>query len=136
MRFSRPAFILDESTMKAFMKNYETVNLWPLNIWQWGEVDSNSDKKLYGQKSVRVNYDLLSHFFDKNFVKATVFLKKLLKSWFDGIFLVRERISHFSSVWYANFYAKKNCKFEYIRLISRKYCNECGKTFEWPLLSR
>ena len=27
--------------------------------------------------------DILSHFFRKNFVKATVLLKKLLNSWFD-----------------------------------------------------
>ena len=34
------------------------------------------------------NYgNLLSQFFDKNFVKVTFFMKKILKSWFDEIFL-------------------------------------------------
>ena len=41
---------------------------------------------------------ILSHFFHKNFVKATVLLKKLLKSWFDEIFLRWEWIFHFSTL--------------------------------------
>ena len=40
----------------------------------------------------------LSHSFDKTFVKSTVLLKKLLKSWFDEIFFQWERISHFSTL--------------------------------------
>ena len=39
----------------------------------------------------------LSHFFGKNFVKATVLLKKLLNRWFDEIFF-SERISRFSTL--------------------------------------
>jgi len=40
----------------------------------------------------------LSHFFHKNFVKAMVLLKKLLKSWYDEIFFQWERISRFSTL--------------------------------------
>ena len=40
----------------------------------------------------------LSRIFSKNFVKVTVLLIKLLKSWFDEIFLVRENFSFFHSV--------------------------------------
>ena len=40
----------------------------------------------------------LSRIFGKNFVKATVLLKRLLKSWFDKIFLWWERISRFSTL--------------------------------------
>ena len=40
----------------------------------------------------------LSHFFDKNFVKPTVLLNKLLKSWFHEIFLQWERISAISTL--------------------------------------
>ena len=45
------------------------------------------------------NYEnLLSHFFGKNFVKATFLLKKSLNSWFDEIFFRWERISRFSTL--------------------------------------
>ena len=40
----------------------------------------------------------LSRIFVKNFVKVTVLLSKLLKSWFDEIFLWWERISRFSTL--------------------------------------
>ena len=40
----------------------------------------------------------LSHFFDKNFVKATFLLNKLLKRWFDEFFLVRENFPFFHTV--------------------------------------
>ena len=56
------------------------------------------------------NYEnLLSHFFDKNFMKATFLQKKLLKSWFLEIFFRWEWISRFStlcSVWRGEFDAK------------------------------
>ena len=39
-----------------------------------------------------------SRIFDKNFVKVTVLLSKLPKSWFDKIFLWWERISRFSTL--------------------------------------
>ena len=38
------------------------------------------------------NRNLLSLFSDKNFVKVTFLLKKLLNSWFDEIFLMRVHI--------------------------------------------
>ena len=44
----------------------------------------------------------LSRIFGKNFVKVMVLLSKLLKSWFDKIFLWWERISHFSTLWREN----------------------------------
>ena len=46
------------------------------------------------------NYEnSLSRIFDKNFVKSTVLLKKLLKSWFHEIFFsVREHVSFFHTV--------------------------------------
>ena len=49
--------------------------------------------------------NLLSHFFDKTFLKETILLQKLLKSWFDEIFL-REWISHFSTLWKLLFWQK------------------------------
>ena len=46
------------------------------------------------------NYgNLLSLFFGKNFVKVTFLLKKLLKSWFDEIFLVTVNFCYFHSVY-------------------------------------
>ena len=45
------------------------------------------------------NYgNLLSLIFDKNFVKATILLKKLLKNWFHGKQFRWERISRFSTL--------------------------------------
>ena len=40
----------------------------------------------------------LSYFFDKNFVKPTDLLKKLLKSWFHEMFFRWERISEISTL--------------------------------------
>ena len=40
----------------------------------------------------------LSHFFGRNFVKATFLLKKSPKSWFDEIFFRWEQIFHFSTL--------------------------------------
>ena len=40
----------------------------------------------------------LSPIFEKNFVKVTILLNKLLKSWFDEIFLKWQRISRFSTL--------------------------------------
>ena len=42
--------------------------------------------------------NLLSDFFDKNFVKVTFLLKKILMSWFDEIFWVIVNISFFHTV--------------------------------------
>ena len=42
---------------------------------------------------------ILSRNFGKNFVKVTVLLNELLKSWFDEIFLRWERISRFSTLY-------------------------------------
>ena len=45
--------------------------------------------------------NLLSHFFFKNFVKATFLLKKSLKSWFDEMFFfVRVNSTFFHTVFY------------------------------------
>ena len=41
----------------------------------------------------------LSRIFGKNFVKVTVLLNKLVKSWFDEIFFWWERIFRFSTLW-------------------------------------
>ena len=46
----------------------------------------------------------LSGIFGKNFVKVTVLLNKLLKSWFDEIFFRWERISRFSTLWCSSQY--------------------------------
>ena len=45
------------------------------------------------------NINSLSYNFDKNFVKATFLLKKLLKSWFHEIFFQWERKSCFSTLY-------------------------------------
>ena len=42
--------------------------------------------------------NLLSHFFDKNFVKVTFLPKKIPKSWFDEIFHGWQQIFHFSTL--------------------------------------
>ena len=49
----------------------------------WNQLMSRCDKNRNLCTSV------LSHFFGKNFVKATFLLEKLLNRWFDEIFLVR-----------------------------------------------
>ena len=52
------------------------------------------------EKSQCGNYgNSLSRIFGKNFVKVTVLLNKVLKSWFDEIFYKWERISRFSTLW-------------------------------------
>ena len=40
----------------------------------------------------------LTHFWQKNFVKVMVLLKKVLNSWFDEIFLVRVNFSFFHTI--------------------------------------
>ena len=50
----------------------------------------------YGTQCGNKNY--LSHFFVKNFVKATVLQNKLLKSWFHEIFFWWERIPVITTV--------------------------------------
>ena len=57
----------------------------------------------------------LSHIFVKNFVKVTVLLNKLLKSWFDEIIFRWERISLFSTLW-----VWKNEKFSLTQKIFRQ----------------
>ena len=53
----------------------------------------------FPQCTVNLNVELpLSLIFDKNFVKATILLKKLLNSWFHEIFFRWERISCFSTL--------------------------------------
>ena len=50
-------------------------------------------------RNTRNHGNSLSRFFDKNFVKATVLQKKLLKSWFHEIFFsARENFSIFHTV--------------------------------------
>ena len=59
-------------------------------------------KSLYPvwKHSIEIMYgNSLSHFFVKNFVKATDLLNKLLKSWFDEIIFRWENISNFSTLW-------------------------------------
>ena len=45
-----------------------------------------SSRNIYQVKKCGNYGNSLSHFFDKNFVKVTFLLKKMLKSWFDEIF--------------------------------------------------
>ena len=47
------------------------------------------------------NRNFLSHFFDKNFVKPTVLIKTLLRSWFHEIFLSWEWIFYFFTLCFA-----------------------------------
>ena len=57
-------------------------------------------KKLQLHHSVEIT-GIHSHaFFDKNFVKVTVLLKKLLNKWFDEFFFQWESIFVFSTVWF------------------------------------
>ena len=51
-----------------------------------------------------------SRIFDKNFVKATVLLNKLLKSWFHEIFFRWERISEISTLCTTGTFKKQNKK--------------------------
>ena len=55
--------------------------------------------RVFFQNTQCGNYrSLLSHFFDKTFCESFIFLKKLLKSWFDEIFSVRVNFSIFCTV--------------------------------------
>ena len=56
----------------------------------------NFCEKMVAVKS-RNFHNVLSHFFGKNFVKVTDFLKKILNSWFDEIFLL-VKVSYGSTV--------------------------------------
>ena len=71
----------------------------------------------------------LSHFFDKNFVKPTVLLNKLLKSWFHEIFFQWERISEISTLWNSKF---KNIS--WIQFISRNYFCEKSQTRQFNFI--
>ena len=72
----------------------------------------------------------VSHSFGKNLVKVTVLLNKLLKSWFDEIFLRWERISRFSTqciVWKNGKFTVTEKFFRQINflvtsLVSRNFC--------------
>ena len=67
------------------------------------------------------NYcDLVSHIFGKNFVKLTVLLKKLLKSWFDEIFFWWDQIFRFSTLW---------------TVCNESYWNSVKSTF-WSVVNR
>ena len=52
-----------------------------------------------GRPQCKNYWNLLSNFFDKNFVKVIFLLKKLQKSWFHEIFFWWEWISSFSTLW-------------------------------------
>ena len=78
-------------------------NLWllpPFQFFSWNQIIVKTCvKKVNFTEITEIMYKIfakiLSHIFDKNFVKSTFLLKKLLKSWFHEIFLVRENFSFF-----------------------------------------
>ena len=78
-------------------------------------ISRNFAKKV-GHKAIWVsepqcgNYgNSLSRIFGKNFVKVTILLNKLLKSWFDEIFFRWERISRFSTLWGVHSGKRRKC---------------------------
>ena len=73
------------------LKYVERHKLFSRNIWSKVSLSHTGN---YG--------NLLSRIFDKNFVKATFLLKKLLKNWFHGKKFRWERISRFSTLWLLN----------------------------------
>ena len=73
----------------------------------------------------------LSHIFGKKFVKVTVLLNELLKSWFDEIFLVRENFSFFHTV---HTHAVEFTKFLYHGFFREN--NFFSKEFSVKLISR
>ena len=92
-------------------------------------------------KRVEVIGILCHAFFAKNFVKVTVLLNKLLKSWFDEIFFWWERISRFSTLWESLIIHGIFCHSEFLShpkiqinslvtylvkpLLSRNFCQKC-----------
>ena len=77
-------------------------------MWKKAEKYDHAEKNFREINSVETpqcgNYgNSLSRICGKNFVKLTVLLNNLLKSWFDEIFFCWERISRFSTVWFRNF---------------------------------
>ena len=67
----------------------------------------------------------LSRLFCKIFVKVTVSLNKLLKSWFDDIYFWGESIIHFSSVYCVTLTLTKNfVKAMFLSLIITKLCTK------------
>ena len=83
--------------LKIYQRNERTFFTWKI----FREINSKLKMRfLEGTPFTQYgNYGVLvSHFFGKNFVKATVFLNKSLKSWFDEIFFQWDQIFHFSTV--------------------------------------
>ena len=76
-----------------------------------------------------------THFFDKNFVKVTFLLKKILNSYFDEIFiLVTVNFSYFHThivekrefYCHANFFSSKQFRVKFFckKIISRNFCHK------------
>ena len=74
--------------------------------FSWNQSSKNVTLTKFLQKIVGKNFQIsalwdgnsLSRIFGKNFVRVTVLLNKLIKSWFDEIFFRWERISRFSTL--------------------------------------
>ena len=81
------------------------------------------------------NGNLLSHFFGKNFVKATFLLKKLLNSWYDEIFWweCRVNFSITTLVWKNEKFTATPQFFSVKSIYSKTLIswNFCEKWWEW-----
>ena len=95
--FKSPGSVTRSSTGQTYFLDVNCENwklrccktTWKRNLEiQWMFESFKSTREIMSECSAQCgNYgNLLSHFFDKNFVKVTFLLKKILKSWFDEIF--------------------------------------------------
>ena len=66
----------------------------------------------------------LSFNFGKNFVKVTVLLNNLLRSWFDERFFCWERISSFSTLWITYIITESHIG-KFVKSIYSKYDCSC-----------
>ena len=65
-----------------------------------------------------------SRIFGKNFVKVTLLLKKLLTSWIDETFLLRENFSFFHTVRRTHLKISSNWCTIKLQLVSRNFCSK------------
>ena len=85
---------------------------WPPSSWPIYPEISETQCENYG--------NLLSYFFDKNFVKAP-FTEKILKSWFDAIFSQWEWIMYIQFCWFHEIFFRWERIFEV-------FTPQCGTT--------
>ena len=83
----------------SWKSNFRASNCAKMVVFGPQKSPTSISRKMWVIETHCGNYrNSLSRLFNKNFVKATILLKKILKSWFHGIFFQWERISRFSTL--------------------------------------